>query len=152
MTEFHSIHHEHARLAEDLERVRAATRVIRDDGVFDPAGYRELCRFINEVALPHLKHEEDEIFPRAAALGLEEEVLALLRRDHEQLRVLSRMARAWGLDPNAAVLPHDGAMVVDRFVRAFDAHARHEEAIFSELERGSGQSLTDRSVKAIRLR
>lgn len=136
--DFQDIHHDHARLAEQLAEVSADVRTIRDDGVYDPERFREVHRFIREVALPHLKHEEETIFPRALAAGLPQEVIDFLKRDHEELRILARRAMLSGLDGESPVLRVDAALVVDRFIHAFDEHARREEALFSELERSIG--------------
>ncbi len=136
--DFQDIHHDHARLAEQLAQISADVRTIRDDGVFDPERFRQVHRFIQDVALPHLKHEEEEIFPRALAAGLPPEVIDFLRRDHEELRVLARRALHSGLDSDTSVLRVDAALVVDRFILAFDEHARREEALFSDLERSIG--------------
>lgn len=135
MADLAGIHHEHARLAEALAYVGQTARVIRTEGVCDPQRYQEMRRFIDEVALPHLRYEEDELFPRAAALGMPPETLEILRLDHRRLRVLARIATAWGLRRRTRFLPHDAALVIDRFVQAFDEHARHEEALFRELRR-----------------
>jgi len=136
--DFQDIHHEHARLTERLTQLSADVRTIRDDGVFDPKRFREVHRFINEVALPHLKDEEKNIFPRALAAGLPPEVLDLLKRDHEELRVLACVAMHSGLDGDSPVLPLDAVLVVERLIRAFDEHARLEESLFSDLERSLG--------------
>lgn len=136
MTRVSPIFHEHTRLAEALGRVRETARTIRDGGVLDPDGFREVCRFIDDVAIPHLRHEEQEVFPAAAERGMPPEALELLRRDHEQLRVLSRLVAALGLRPTSEVLPLDAAAAIERFVRAFDEHASHEEAMFRELDSG----------------
>ena len=130
---FESIHHEHTRLAEALAAANEAMRIVRDDGVLDPARWREVRRFMHEVALPHLRHEELTLFPRAQAMGLTSEMLELLRRDHENLRFLARRAELSGLTDEVAILNLDAAEVVDRFVRAFDEHARREEAMFADL-------------------
>jgi hypothetical protein len=124
------IHHDHARLAEALSEASENVRVIRDDGIFDPARFREVHRFIQEVALPHIEHEEENIFPLALAAGLPPEVLEFLRRDHEELRVLARRAILSGLDGASVTLRVDAALVVDRFILAFDEHARREESLF----------------------
>jgi len=129
-----SIHHEHARLAEALAAANEAMRIVRDDGVLDPARWREVRRFIHEIALPHLRHEETTLFPRAQAMGLTNEMLEFLRRDHEGLRFLARRAELSGLTGDVELLNLDAAEVVDRFVRAFDEHARREEAMFLDLE------------------
>jgi hemerythrin-like domain-containing protein len=129
-----SIHHEHARLAEALAAANEAMRIVRDDGVLDPTRWREVRRFIHEIALPHLRHEENDLFPRARAMGLTDEMLEFLRRDHEGLRFLARRAEASGLTENTQVLDLETAEVIDRFVRAFDEHARREEAMFLDLE------------------
>lgn len=128
-----SLHHEHARLADALAAANEAMRIVRDDGVLDPARWRQVRRFIHEVALPHLRHEETELFPRALSMGLPDEMLEFLRRDHEGLRFLARRAELSGLTPEVELLNLDAAEVVDRFVRAFDEHARREEAMFAEL-------------------
>jgi hemerythrin-like domain-containing protein len=136
--DFQDIHHEHARLTEQLAQLSADVRTIRDDGVFDPERFRAVHRFINEVALPHLKDEEENIFPRALAAGLPPEVLAHLKRDHEELRALARRAMHSGLDGDSPVLRLDAVLVVERLIRAFDEHARLEESLFSDLERSLG--------------
>lgn len=141
VTALHAIYHEHARLAEVLAYASDTARVIRDNGIFDPHRYREVWRFIHDIALPHLRHEEEDLFPQAKSLGIAEEALEFLRRDHEQLRVLARVAEASGLDGKAALLPHDAAEVIERFVRAFDNHSRYEEALFRELERGTREAV-----------
>jgi hemerythrin-like domain-containing protein len=135
MTSLEQVHHEHARLADQLSDLSETVRVIRDDGVYDPERFREVFRFIEDVALPHLRHEEEHVFPLAAALGLPAEALEFLRRDHEELRVLAKRAIASGLEGNSSVLPLDAAAVIDRFVLAFDEHARREESLFRELTR-----------------
>jgi hemerythrin-like domain-containing protein len=127
------IHHEHARLGESLRRVREVARTITRQGVFDPDAFREVCRFIDETALPHLRHEEQVIFPAATARGVPPEVIGLLTRDHEQIRVLACLATTMGLKPTAEVLPHDAADVIEKLVRAFDEHARYEERIFADI-------------------
>lgn len=136
--DFQDIHHVHARLTEQLAQLSADVRTIRNDGVFDPARFREVYRFINETALPHLKDEEQRIFPRALTAGISPEVIEFLKRDHEELRVLARRAMHSGLDGESPVLPVDAALVVERFIRAFDDHARLEESIFGDLERSLG--------------
>lgn len=136
--DFSDIHHEHARLTEQLARLSDQMRAVRDDGVYDEVRFREVHRFITEVGLPHLKDEEERIFPRALAAGLLPEVLGLLKRDHEQLRALARRALGSGLDAETRLLPVDAVLVVDRLIRTFDEHARLEEAIFSDLERSLG--------------
>lgn len=128
-----SIQHEHARLADALASANEAMRIVRDDGVLAPARWREVRRFMHEVALPHLRHEEDELFPQALAMGLTREMLEFLRRDHEGLRFLARRAELSGLTDDVELLNLDAAEVVDRFVRAFDEHARREEAMFADL-------------------
>lgn len=128
-----SIHHEHTRLAEALAAANEAMRIVKDEGVLDPARWREVRRFIHDIALPHLRHEETTLFPRALAMGLPDEMLEFLRRDHEGLRFLARRAELSGLTEQAEILNLDAAEVVDRFVRAFDEHARREEAMFAEL-------------------
>jgi hemerythrin-like domain-containing protein len=129
----HAIHHEHARLGESLLRIREIARTITRQGVFDPDAFREVSRFIDETALPHLRHEEQVIFPAAIARGVPAEVIGLLLRDHEQIRVLSRLATTMGLKPTAEVLPHDAVDVIEKLVRAFDEHARYEERIFADV-------------------
>jgi hemerythrin-like domain-containing protein len=128
-----TVHHDHTRLAEALATASEATRIVRDDGVLDPARWRAVRRFIHEVALPHLRHEETTLFPRALALGLPDELLEFLRRDHERLRFLARRAEVSGLSADAERMSLDAAEVVEQFVRAFDEHARREEAMFAEL-------------------
>jgi hemerythrin-like domain-containing protein len=131
-----SIHHEHTRLSDQLAEVSENVRAIRDEGIFDPARFREVHRFIREVALPHMEHEEAHLFPLAAAAGLPPEVLEFLRRDHEELRILARRAMLSGLDGESAILRVDASLMVDRFVLAFDEHARREESLFCQLTRG----------------
>ena len=48
---------------------------------------------------------------------------------HEHARLHDRLAEV------SAVLRVDAALVVDRFVLAFDEHARREESLFAELAR-----------------
>jgi len=130
---FDDLHHDHARLAEALSEVSATARVIREDGIYDPDRFREVHRFIREVALPHLDHEEEHIFPRAIIAGVPEEVIFFLKRDHEELRVLARRALLSGLDGETPMLRVDASQVVDRFILAFDEHAKREESLFRDL-------------------
>lgn len=136
--DFQDIHHEHARLTEQLARLSDQVRAVRDDGVFDPVRFREVHRFITETALPHLKDEEERIFPNAVAAGMLPEVIQLLKRDHEELRALAKRAMHSGLEAESKLLPVDAVLVVDRFIRAFDEHARLEEGLFADLERSLG--------------
>ncbi|MBI2391902.1 MAG: hemerythrin domain-containing protein [Deltaproteobacteria bacterium] len=128
-----SIHHQHVRLLDKLAETSAVVRSVRDDGILDPVRWREVYRFIHEVALPHLNHEEAELFPVVVSMGLPAEALEFLKRDHENLRFLAKRAEASGLTAAADVLTIDTAEVVDRFVRAFDDHARREEELFGAL-------------------
>lgn len=128
-----SIHHQHVRLLDRLAEASEAVRIVRDDGIVDPARWREIYRFIHDVALPHLRVEEVELFPIVVSLGLPEEALEFLKRDHENLRFLAKRAEASGLTDDSKVLTLETAEVVDRFVRAFDEHARREEELFGAL-------------------
>lgn len=104
----------------------------------DPAGPRaerdcqHAYSFVFGQVLPHLRTEEEKLFPEALAAGFSSEVLMMIEQDHSALRTLAQRLEHAGLVDDAAGLSDEAALLFSRFVEATRWHMAREESIFQE--------------------
>ena len=109
--------------------------------VLDPASddallqAREVWRFIQKNALPHMEHEEKVLFARARSRGVPQVCLDALKDEHDILRRIAEHLESEGVMDGA--IGDEQVLLLLEFVRQFEEHATREEAVLSLCAGGS---------------
>jgi hypothetical protein len=138
----------------DIDRLlaRAASIALRGEAAPDLEDTRDAIedawRALASSALPHMAHEERQIFPDAILAGADVDAVLSLLDDHKLLRELAKRIEESGFRGDRGVTSLDALDLVRLWTRLFAAHVRRETEVVGACSKparaGREQRLSER--------